>query len=80
MLRSPIPTFCLPCIERLQAQCPHLHTSFLGGLHLIAGEVWDDITEACDDCGAYLDELSQQFDPLPEEEEISIQEKPLCEL
>ena len=72
MLRYPLPTFCLPCIERLQAQCPHLHTSTWGGFHFSAGEVWDDITEVCNDCGANLDELPKQCDPLPENEELPI--------
>ena len=36
-------------------QCPHQHTSFQGGMHFSAGDVWDDITEVCNDCGANLD-------------------------
>ena len=35
--------------------CSHEHTSFQGGFHFTAGDVWDDITEVCDDCGANLD-------------------------
>ena len=38
-----------------QAQCKHEHTSLQGGMHFSAGEVWDDIQEVCDDCGANLD-------------------------
>jgi hypothetical protein len=70
MLRYPTPTFCLPCIERLQAQCPHLHTSTWGGFHYSAGEVWDDIHEVCDICGANLDELPLKSIPLLGDETI----------
>ena len=38
-----------------QAQCPHEHASYHGGMHFSAGDVWDDIQEVCDDCGANLD-------------------------
>ncbi len=38
-----------------EIQCSHEHTSYWGGFHFTAGEVWDDITEVCDDCGANLD-------------------------
>jgi hypothetical protein len=38
-----------------QAACPHEHTTHQGSMHFSAGEVWDDITEVCDDCGAKLD-------------------------
>ena len=38
-----------------QEQCPHEHTSYQGGYHFTAGEVWDDIVEVCHDCGANLD-------------------------
>jgi hypothetical protein len=38
-----------------QEQCSHQHTSFNGGFHLTAGDVWDDLTEVCNDCGANLD-------------------------
>ena len=37
------------------AQCKHEHTSYHGGMHFTAGDVWDDIQEVCDDCGANLD-------------------------
>ena len=37
------------------SQCPHEHTSFLGGYHFTEGDVWDDIVEVCDDCGARLE-------------------------
>ncbi len=36
------------------AQCPHEHTSYNGGMHFTAGDVWDDIEEVCDDCGVKL--------------------------
>jgi len=36
-------------------KCPHEHTSFDGGYHFTQGDVWDDIVEVCDDCGANLD-------------------------
>jgi len=39
----------------VQAQCPHGHTSYQGSMRFNAGDVWDDITEVCDDCGAKLD-------------------------
>ncbi len=39
----------------LQAICPHNHTSYQGNMHFTAGDVWDDIHETCDDCGANLD-------------------------
>ena len=39
----------------VQAECKHQHTSFSGGMHLSAGDVWDDIQEICDDCGTNLD-------------------------
>lgn len=38
-----------------QAQCQHEHTTTQGGLHLTAGDVWDDIAEVCSDCGKHLD-------------------------
>jgi len=50
-----------------QARCKHEHTSFQGGMHFSAGEVWDDIVEVCDDCGANLDKLTvgDYIDDLP---------------
>ena len=43
-------------LEMLKAeQCKHEHTSFQGGMHFGAGDVWDDIHEVCNDCGANLD-------------------------
>jgi len=39
-----------------QSLCPHEHTSYQGSMHFNAGDVWDDITEVCDDCGAKLDQ------------------------
>ena len=38
-----------------QAQCPHEHTSYQGSYHFTAGDVWDNVTEVCNDCGANLD-------------------------
>ena len=38
-----------------EAQCSHEHTSTRGGMHFSAGDVWDDLEEVCDDCGAILD-------------------------
>lgn len=40
-----------------QQACPHQHTTFQGGYHFSAGELWDDLVEVCSDCGANLDEL-----------------------
>lgn len=68
MSNQSIPIFCKACIERFQAQCQHIHTKMFGGFHFSAGEVWDDLTLVCLDCGANLDEL-----PLPEE--ITIEEE-----
>jgi len=38
-----------------QALCPHDHATYHGSMHVNAGDVWDDIQEVCDDCGANLD-------------------------
>lgn len=38
-----------------QARCKHEHTSFQGSMRFVAGDVDDDITEVCIDCGAKLD-------------------------
>jgi hypothetical protein len=38
-----------------QAVCPHEHTSFQGKMGFSSGDVWDDIHEVCNDCGANLD-------------------------
>lgn len=35
--------------------CRHKNTSFVGGMHFSAGEVWDDILEVCSDCGTRLE-------------------------
>ncbi len=78
MFKKITPPFCIPCIERLQAQCPHLQSSFCGGYHLTGGDVWDDITEFCDDCGANLDELHCMEEPFSEGE-IFPKEEPPCE-
>ena len=40
-----------------QETCPHQRTAYQGGFHFSAGDVWDDITEVCIDCGANLDRL-----------------------
>ena len=45
-----------------QATCTHEHTSFWGGFHLSGGDVWDDITEVCDDCGAILEGMPVQVE------------------
>jgi DnaJ-class molecular chaperone len=43
-------------IELLQhTPCPHQHTSLQGKIVFTEGDVWDDITEICHDCGAHLD-------------------------
>ena len=55
-----ISNVCVPCKERRQQKCRHIHTSFSGGFHYSDGEVWDDITEYCDDCGANLAELDRK--------------------
>ena len=55
----------------LQEQCPHKHTSFNGGFHFSAGDVWDNIQEVCDDCGASLDNLTLG-DFIHDPEDISI--------
>ena len=41
--------------EMLEAvKCQHEHVSNRGCFHFSAGDVWDDIVEVCDDCGAAL--------------------------
>ncbi len=35
-------------------KCQHEHTSCRGAFHFSAGDVWDDVVEVCDDCGATL--------------------------
>jgi len=37
------------------AQCQHEHISTQGGFHFSGGDVWDDLADVCDDCGAILD-------------------------
>ena len=44
-----------------QAHCPHEHTTYQGRMHFSAGDVWDDITEVCDDCGEKLDHQTLGF-------------------
>ena len=65
MTNDSIPIPCLHCIERLQANCPHLLTSRTGQFHYANGEVWDDIHETCDDCGANLDRLPPKKEASP---------------
>jgi hypothetical protein len=50
---------CNPSIEQIQAKCPHLHSTIYGAYHFSAGEVWDDIKELCDECGASLDSFAE---------------------
>ena len=38
-----------------QAQCLHTHTTYRGGMRFWEGDVWDNIQEVCNDCGATLD-------------------------
>jgi hypothetical protein len=37
-----------------QTQCKHEDPSYRGEMHFRAGDVWDDVEEVCDDCGAKL--------------------------
>jgi len=37
-----------------QVKCRHEHVTTLGGFHLTAGEVWDDLRDVCSDCGEVL--------------------------
>ena len=69
MLKYRIPSICIPCIERNQAQC-HISITHMGGFHYSDGDVWDDIYLLCDDCGANLDSLPQESIADPEDEEI----------
>ena len=39
----------------VQVQCTHEHTFHQSSMHFSAGDVWDDIEEVCNDCGASLD-------------------------
>jgi len=39
-----------------------------GGFHFSAGDVWDDLTLICLDCGENLDELSHPEEIVDEEE------------
>lgn len=67
MTRLSLPVFCRPCIERLQKQCLHKHTSSNGSRYFSEGEVWDDITETCDDCGA---EVTYSYPWFADQQEI----------
>ena len=69
MLKYRIPSICIPCIDRNQAQCQHIHYSYSGGFHYSNGDVWDDIYLLCDDCGMNLDRLPQESSTDPEDEE-----------
>lgn len=60
MSNQSIPIFCKTCIDKYQAQCPHLHTEMIGGFHFSGGDLWDDLTLFCLDCGANLDRLPGQ--------------------
>ncbi|MFC2053482.1 hypothetical protein ACFLV7_04170 [Chloroflexota bacterium] len=42
-------------LEETTAHCPHSHTSLNGGFHFTEGDVWDNLIEVCNDCGANLD-------------------------
>jgi len=46
-----------------QAQCQHEHTAFRGGFHFNAGDVWDDVSEVCIECGANLDKQARETTP-----------------
>ena len=65
-----IPPMCIPCLEKFQAQCPHLRVHWIGDWHFYAGEVWDDIACVCSDCGLLLENLTSEpqawdDDPIP---------------
>jgi hypothetical protein len=38
-----------------QMQCPHNDTFIEGGMHFVAGDIAEDFTERCADCGVILD-------------------------
>jgi hypothetical protein len=38
-----------------QVQCRHARVSCQGSMRFSAGDVWDDIVEVCDGCGARLE-------------------------
>ena len=63
-----IPNFCRNCVEKHKVEFQHIHTKMFGGFHFTAGEVCDDLTLFCLDCGENLDEL-------PFLEEITIEEE-----
>ena len=70
MKEKTIPSFCKACIQRLQAACPHLHISTYGSFHYTEGEVWDDLVDICDDCGANLAELHSAQQEAADQETI----------
>ena len=45
------------------SQCLHMKTSFIGSYRFTEVDVWDDITEECDDCGDNLE--SKPFYDIP---------------
>jgi len=40
--------------ELSEIQCHHVNTSYRGGYHFSAGDVWDDIQEVCHSCNKVL--------------------------
>lgn len=42
-----------------QEACPHERTSLYGTYHFSGGELWDDLTEICDDCGQNLSQRAR---------------------
>jgi len=50
-----------------QANCPHEHVDYVGGMHFGADGAWDDIRPVCIDCGAEI-ELDLTGDVSPEDE------------
>lgn len=50
-----------------QANCPHEHVDYVGGMHFSADGAWDDIRPICSDCGAEI-ELDTTGDVPPEDQ------------
>ena len=65
-----IPVCCLPCVLYYRERCSHPHTTLWGGFHFSHGEVWDDLREVCDLCGAVLSGSPCQAIASPEDDEI----------
>jgi hypothetical protein len=61
MPANKLPPFCQTCLDQLRANCSHQHLSMQGNIHFSNGEVWDDLTETCDDCGAIMAQLPSLF-------------------